>query len=128
MSDVVNVDRFASARKFCSYLRSTPKIKSSNQTVHVGHVNRQSRPLTCSLLTQSIVHLSQASDHFCEFYRRVKVGKSAGKSRIALIRKTLVSAYYMLKRRQKFHGANDELYLKKLKDFRKEVEKIRLSA
>ena len=128
MSDVVDVNRFASARKFCSYLRATPKVKSSNQTVHVGHVNRQSRPLTCSLLTQSIVHLSQASDHFREFYQRVKVGKSAGKSRIALIRKTLVSAYYMLKRRQKFHGACNKLYLKKLKDFRKEVEKIRRSA
>jgi len=128
MSDVVNVNRFPSARKFCSYLRATPKVKSSNQTVHVGHVNRQSRPLTCTLLTQSIIHLSQASDHFSEFYRRVKVGKSAGKSRIALIRKTLVSAYYLLKRRQKFHGSNDELYSKKLKNFQKEVEKIRLSA
>jgi transposase len=128
MSDVVDVNRFASARKFCSYLRATPKIKSSNQTVHVGHVNRQSRPLTCSLLTQSIVHLSQASDHFSEFYRRVKVGKSAGKSRIALIRKSLVSAYFMLKRRQKFRGVDNELYSKKLNGFRKEIEKIRISA
>ena len=128
MSDVVDVNRFYSARKFCSYLRATPKVKSSNQTIPLGHVNRQSRPLTCSLLTQSVIHLSQASDHFCEFYQRVKVGKSAGKSRIALIRKVLVSAYYMLKRRQKFHEANDDLYLRKLKDFRKEIEKIRLSA
>lgn len=128
MSDAVDVNRFSSARKFCSSLRATPKVKASNQTIHVGHVNRQSRPLTCSLLTQSIIHLSQASDHFSQFYQRVKVGKSAGKSRIALIRKVLVSAYYMLKRRQKFHGANDELYSKKLKDFRKEIEKIRLSA
>lgn len=123
MSDVVDVNCFASARKFCTYLRATPKTKSSNQTVHVGYVNRQSRPLSCSLLTQSIVHLSQASDHFCEFYRRVKVGKSAGKSKIALILKTQVSAYYMLKRRQKFHGAKDELYSKKPEDFRKEVER-----
>jgi transposase len=35
MSDIVDVNRFASARKFCSYLRSTPKVKSSNQMVHV---------------------------------------------------------------------------------------------
>jgi len=128
MSDAVDVNRFSSARKFCSYLRATPKVKSSNQTIHIGHVNRQSRPLTCSLLTQSIIHLSQASDHFSRFYQRVKIGKSAGKSRIALIRKTLVSAYYMLKRRQKFQGANNELYSKKFKDFRKEIEKIKLSA
>ncbi len=34
-----------------------------------------------------------------EFYGRVKIGQSAGKSRIALIRKLLISAYHMLKRR-----------------------------
>jgi len=70
----------------------------------------------------------QAGEHMSEFYHRVKMGKSADKSRIALIRKILVSAYYMLKRRQKFHWVDNELYTKKLKHFRKEIEKIRLSA
>ena len=43
--------------------------------------------------------------------------KSAGKSRIALIRKILVSAYHMLKRREMFHWADDELYSRKPKNF-----------
>ena len=62
-----------------------------------------------------------------EFYGRVKTGKSAGKSRIALIRKILVSAYHMLKRKQKYHWVEEELYSKKLKDFQSKIEKIKLS-
>jgi transposase len=31
MSDVVDVNRFANARSFCSYLRATPRVRSSNQ-------------------------------------------------------------------------------------------------
>ena len=128
MSDVVDVNRFSSARKFCSYLRATPKVKSSNQSIQIGHINRQSRPLTCSLLTQSIVQLSQAGEHMTEFYGRVKIGKSAGKCRIALIRKILVSAYHMLNRKQKYHWVEEELYSRKLKEFQNEMAKITTSA
>lgn len=125
MSDVVDVDRFPSARKFCSYLRTAPKVKASNQSTQIGHINRQSRPLTCTLLTQSVLHLSQAGEHMGEFYHRLRMYKSAGKSRIALIRKILVSAYHMLKRRQIFYWADDELYSRKLKEFYSEMEKIK---
>jgi len=128
MSDVVDVNRFSSARKFCSYLRATPKVKSSNQSIQIGHINRQSRPLTCSLLTQSIVQLSKAGEHMSEFYGRVKIGKSAGKSRIALIRKILVSAYHMLNRKQTYHWVEEELYSKKMENLQKEMGKIKLLA
>jgi transposase len=128
MSDVVDVNRFSGARKFCSYLRATPKVKSSNRSIQTGHVNRQSRPLTCSLLTQSILQLSEAGEHMNEFYGRVKVGKSAGKSRIALIRKILVSAYHMLNRKQTYHWVEVELYSKKLEELQKKIRKLELFA
>ena len=63
-----------------------------------------------------------------EFYGRVKIGKSAGKSRIALIRKILVSAYHMLNRKQKYHWVEEELYSRKLKEFRNEMANINTSA
>jgi len=128
MSDVVDINRFSSARKFCSYLRATPKVKSSNQSTQIGHINRQSRPLTCSLLTQSLVQISRAGEHMSKFYRRVKIGKSAGKARIALIRKILVSAYHILNRKQKYHWVEEELYSRKLKEFQNEIDKINTSA
>ena len=102
MADVVTVDRFKSAKKICSYLRTAPKVKSSNKTTHIQKTNKASRSLTCSLLTQSINHIKIASPYFTDFYTRMRAGKSAGKSRMALIRKVIVSAYFMLKRKQEF--------------------------
>jgi transposase len=124
MSDVVEVARFENAKSFCSYLRATPKVRSSNQTMHVGHVNRQSRPLTCTVLTQSIYQLAQAGDHLAKFYARVRVGKSPGKSRIALIRKVLISAYHMLKRNEPYLWVDAELYSGKLRTFRRALQRI----
>jgi transposase len=102
MTDVVDIERFESAKKICAYLRTAPKVKSSNKTTHMKSINKASRSLTCSLLTQSINHIKIASPYFNSFYARLRAGKSAGKSRMALIRKVIVSAYYMLKRNQEF--------------------------
>ena len=102
MTDVVDIERFKSAKKICAYLRTAPKVKSSNNTTHMKSINKASRSLTCSLLTQSVNHIKTAGPYFDSFYTRLRAGKSAGKSRMALIRKVIVSAYYMLKRNQEF--------------------------
>jgi len=124
MSDVVDVKRFRNARNFCSYLRATPRVTSSNQVTHVGALNRLSRPLTCSLLTQSILQLAQAGDHMSKFYQRVTVGKSAGKSRLALIREILVSAYHMLRKDEAYDWVEEKLYSQKLRSFQRELAKL----
>ena len=128
MADVVDVARFSNAKKFCSYLRVAPITKASNQSVHVGPVNRQSRSTTCTLLTQSVMHLAAIEPHIAEFHRRVKVGKSAGKVKIAVIRKTLVSAYHMLKKNQKCYWINQTLYEKKLQAFRADIARLTLES
>ena len=43
MSDVIDIDRFPSVKKFCAYLRTAPKIKSSNKTTKIGSTNKFSR-------------------------------------------------------------------------------------
>ena len=124
MSDVVDVERFSNAKKFCSYLRVAPTTKASNQTVHVGSVNRQSRSTTCTLLTQSVMHFGMIEPHLSQFYHRVKVGKSAGKVRVAMIRKVLVSAYHMLKKQEPCYWINNDLYSRKLTEFRDTISKL----
>lgn len=64
----------------------------------MGHINRSSRSLTLSIITQSVTHFRNSSRYFGDFYSRMISGKSYGKARVALIRNILVSAYYMLKR------------------------------
>ena len=120
MTDVVDIERFESVKKICSYLRTAPKIKESNNTTHMKSINKASRSLTCSLLTQSVNHIRTASPHFDDFYTRLRAGKSAGKSRMALIRKVIVSAYYMLKRNQEFKW-KDEKNVKRKRD---EIQRI----
>jgi transposase len=124
MSDIVDVARFANAKKFCSYLRVAPTTKASNQTVHVGSVNRKSRSATCALLTQSVMHFYRIEPHISTFHRRVKVGKSAGTARIATIRKVLVCAYHMLKKNERCHWTNHDLYERKLTQFHSDIDRI----
>ncbi len=107
ISDIADINRFSTAKKFCSYLRVAPKIKESNKTTHMGHINRNSRPLTLSLLTQSVSHFRHSSKYFESFYDRLKEGKGYGKTRVALIRKILVCTYYMLKRNEEFKWSDE---------------------
>jgi transposase len=122
MCDIVCVDRFPSAKKFCSYLRTAPRISASNQTLHLGKVNKQGRALTCTLLTQSVAHFPKVP-HFGEFKERIKKGKKACTVRMALIRKILVSAYYMLSRKQAFRWIDRDSYERKIKKMNRIVNK-----
>ena len=102
MADIATIDRFSSSKRFCSYMRTAPRVTASNTTVHLGHTNKQGRSLTCTLPPQSVNHLSSAGIHFTEFKNRIKTGKKPCTVRMAVIRKILVSAYHMLKRGQFF--------------------------
>jgi transposase len=123
MSDVVDINRFPSVKKFCAYLRTAPQVKSSNKSTKIGKVNKSARTLSCTILTQSIIHFSASSEHMQDFYDRVKIGKKPGVYRMAMIRKILVSAYYMLKRKRKFHWVDNELYDKKIITLKRQIKK-----
>lgn len=117
MSDVVDINRFSNVKKFCAYLRTAPKVKSSNDKTVIGSTNRFSRSLTCTLLSQSVNHFAQINGHLASFFERAKIGKKSSVSRMALIRKTLVCVYYMLKRKKLFYWVEERLYLEKLSEF-----------
>ncbi len=108
MADVVDINRFSSVKKLCSYLRTAPKIKESNNKSMIGNVNRTSRSLTCSILTQSVQHFKTACEYYNNYYERLRAKKSAGKTRLALIRKVVVAAFHMLNRNQKFKWYKQE--------------------
>ena len=114
MADVADIDRFSSVKRFCCYLRSTPIVKGSNDKNKILKTNKMARSLSVSLLSQSINHFAVSGEHLTRFYQRVKIGKKAGVYRMALLRKVLVSVYYMLKRGKTFYWMNKQLYSKKL--------------
>lgn len=113
MADVVDINRFSSVKKLCSYLRTAPKIKESNKKSYIGAVNKISRSLTCTLMTQSITHIKTASPYFTSFYTKLRNKKSIGKCRVALIRKTISVAFYLLTRNQEFKWKKEDNVQKK---------------
>jgi transposase len=124
LADVVDVERFDNAKRFCSYLRAAPKIKSSNEIIKTGRVNKFSRPNTCTILAQSLIHIRNAGSYFTSFYQRIRARKCAGKSRMALIRKVLVSVYNILKNNKDFYWVEKELYKNKILLFNRELVNI----
>lgn len=130
MTDICDVDRFKNEKKFTCYLRTTPKVTSSNDTIKIGRTNKQARKLTVSLLAESASWIGKSCDHFIRFKERVGKGKKACVVRMALMRKALCAAYHMLIKKELFWGIDKKSYKVKLynlhrliKNYEKRLEK-----
>ena len=115
MSDLIDIKRFKNAKKLARYLRSAPKIDSSNKEVHLGRTDKKGRKLSFSMILQGLVHLVKKSEAIRNFYERKTKGKSKCKVRTAIVRKTIVAIYYMLKNKELYRGYNEASYDRKLK-------------
>lgn len=108
-----------------AYLGLIPKIKESGSKTRIGHINRASRKLTRTLLTQSIVQGMDASVYFRKFYEELKFRRGAGRARIALIRKICGIMRRMLLNNEKFRDVKQSLYDKKLVCYEKLLKELR---
>ncbi len=122
MSDVADINRFNSVKDFCSYLRSAPKVDSSNKMTKIGKLNKKSRRLTMELLIQSIQHFRDCKK-FNYFYEKKSKGKSKGKVRVALARKVMVAIYHMLKKKELFYYIDKKCYESKMCEYNNFLKK-----
>lgn len=123
MADVVDISRFKNHKKFASYLRSAPRVHSSDTVTHIGKIDKKGRKLTFKYLTQGISHFKRTNPVLKDFYERKCNGKSKGKVRAAIIRKIIVIIYYMLKNNEMYRFSDRAKYLKKIKLFEKKIER-----
>lgn len=119
MSDIVTVDRFASARKMTSYLASVGKVDASGKTVREGGLCKRGRRTSYRFILQGLEHIVAGNEGFRGFCDRHS-GKKANKVRAAIVRKTFVAMYYMLKNGEVYRSFNERIYRRK----EKEIEKI----
>lgn len=123
LADIADIGRFKNAKKFSSYLRSAPKIDSSNETVKNGSIHKKGRKLSFSYVLQGLTHIVNSNPCFADFKGKKMQGKHTCKVRSALIRKTFVTMYYMLKNNTKYKYMKTELFNRKLKLFDKKFGK-----
>jgi transposase len=126
LADIGDIGRFRSLRKMNAYLGLVPRVKDSGGKRKLGHITRESRKLTRTLLTQSIYHVSNASPYFRKFYVDLTEKRGAGRARIALIRKLCGVMRRMLLTGECYRWIEDELFERKLRNYEKDLESIKM--
>lgn len=123
LSEVGDISRLKSARKMDAYWGLVPHCSDSGGKVRHGHITRESRKLSWTVLTQSLVQVVDASPQFRQFYDRLKERRGAGRARIALIRKLCGVMRHMLISGEEYQNKEDELLNKKRSQYRRILAK-----
>ena len=124
LADVGDIHRFKTVRKMNAYLGLVPRLRASGDKSWSGHINRASRKLTRTILTQSLIQVTDASPYFRNYYDEMKSRRGAGRSRIALIRKLCGIMRRMLLDGKPFKYAEVTLYTRKQKQYERTLNKI----
>jgi transposase len=100
-------------------------VKESAGKSRSGHINRESRKLTRTILTQSIHHVSNSSPYLKMFYCELTEKRGCGRARVALIRKVCSIMRRMLLTGEEFRWIEHQLFERKLKEYEKVLAEIR---
>lgn len=124
LADVGDVRRFKTLKKMNAYLGVVQRAKESGGKSRGGGINRESRKLTRTLLTQSVPHIAKASPHLAKFYQELRLRRGVGRARIALIRKICGTMRRMLLESKEFCNKDDDNLTRKLNDYNRVLRKL----
>mgnify|MGYP003941920263 CR=1 FL=1 len=125
LADVADIRRFKTLRKMNAYLGLVPRVKESGGRSKTGHINRESRRLTRTLFTQSVMHFADASPYLRSYYSNLISRRGVGRARIALIRKICGMMRRMLLEQQEFRWVQPSNFERKLKRYECQLKKIK---
>jgi transposase len=123
IADVIDVSRFRNAKHFTSYLRSAPRVESSNDKTVIKSTTKAGRKLSITLLSQSLNHFRDDNMKLKRWYEHMKVFKKKGVVRMALCRKVFSEIYQMLKKGEYHYLGNPVLHEKKMSEYKKFLKK-----
>ena len=97
-----DIDRFPDSKHACAYLGLVPWLDESADVTHLGHITKKGD----KWLRRNLVECARAAvrkdPHLSEFYTRLKHKRGERKALIAVARKLVSYAYWMLKRNQTY--------------------------
>jgi hypothetical protein len=128
IADVINVPRFKNAKHAdlwsdASYLSSTPRVESSNNTTVIKSTNKAGRKVPITMLSQSMNHFRDSNRTLNAWYEKASVFKKKGAVRMALCRKVITQIFQMLKKGECHHFRNPVLHEKKMAEYKTFLEK-----
>lgn len=125
LADIGDVSRFKSLRQMNAYLGLVPRCHDSGGKSRPGHITRESRKLSRTILTQSIYQAVKSTPSWQRDYDDLKIRRGAGRARIAMIRRLCGVMRRMLLSGEKYHWLKEELYRRKLTEYQKTLEKTK---
>ncbi len=118
MADICTVERFSSEKKMTSYLASVGTVDSSGSITRNGGLSRRGRRTSYRYILQGLEHIVNGNRDFQKFKERHALTRS-NKVRAAIVRKTFVSMYFMLKNKEPYRFLNESIYTRKIRDLKK---------
>ncbi len=114
ISDIITVKRFTNSKKFASYLRSTPKVESSNDKTYIKSTNKQGRKLTVNFLYQSLNHFINSNPGITHWYYKLSEYKKVGKVRMGTCRRFITVIYQLLKKEEYYRYMDKDNHDRKM--------------
>ena len=71
ISDIIIVKRFSNSKKFASYLRSTPRVESSNEKTIIKSTTKAGRKVAITLLSQGLNHFRDGNPKIKRWHDRL---------------------------------------------------------
>jgi transposase len=128
LSDVGDINRFSSQKKLNSYLGLVKNAHESGGKTMNGHITKFSRHLTRWILTQSIPHIVKSSSYMHLFYTNLKDRRGAGRSRIAVMRKTVGIMRRLLLNKEIYKYCDEPSYKRKIQKYGRVLNKFKLAS
>jgi transposase len=123
IADIIKVNRFRNSKAFTSYLRSAPRVSTSNTSKPTLGTNKKGRKLAATLVTQSLNHVLSASTKLSRWYNHLTEYKKKGLVRTGLRRRVFAEMYQMLKKGEYHYGRNEVLHEGKMLEYKRFLEK-----
>ncbi len=106
-----------------AYLGLVPRCHDSGGKSRPGHITRESRKLSRTILTQSIYQTIKGTPSWERQYEELKARRGSGRARIAMIRRLCGVMRRMLLTGEQYHWLKEELYRRKLRQYQQVLEK-----
>ena len=97
-----DVDRFADSKHACAYLGLVPWLDESADTRRLGHITKKGDKWLRRNLVECAAVAVRKDLHLNEFYTRLRHKRGERRARIAVARKLVSYAYWMIKRNKTY--------------------------
>lgn len=101
LAEIDDISRFPSPDKLCAYAGLVPTVSSSGGKTYMGRTRKGNRYIK-PMLAQAVIHAVRKDEWLKTKYEQLKETKNTGKARLAIMRKLMVSVYYVLSREEAY--------------------------